>query len=121
MDDHLSHYDVCADIFLEIHPAAVYFVFCIGMGLWTLCYYNVVLFFSIPLYSVSLIEYLSPLPLIGYMWEDVKRVKIRRMQWLYWMLLTVQVMAAAVMIGLHAKDIVHCAATLKYMQALIIF
>ena len=43
-------------------------VFCICMGLWTLCYYNVVLIFSIPLYSVSLIEYLSlylaPMPLV---------------------------------------------------------
>lgn len=99
-------------------------IFCICMGLWTLCYYNVVLIFSIPLYSVSLIEYLSlylaPLPLIVYMWEDVKRVKSRLMKRLYWVLSAVQVTATAVMIGLHAKDIVHCAATLKYMQALII-
>ncbi len=99
-------------------------VFCICMGLWTLCYYNVVLIFSIPLYSVSLIEYLAlylaPLPLIVYMWEDVKRVKSRPIRKLYWIVLAVQVIATAVMIGLHAKDIVHFAATLKYMQALII-
>lgn len=99
-------------------------VFCICMGLWTLCYYNVVLIFSIPLYSVSLIEYLSlylaPMPLVIYMWEDVKRVKNKLLQNFYWILLTVQVTGTAIMIGLHTTDSVHCAATLKYMQALIV-
>ncbi|MDE5931038.1 MAG: GGDEF domain-containing protein, partial [Lachnospiraceae bacterium] len=43
-------------------------IFSLLIGLWTLCYYNVVLIFSIPLYSVSLLEYLSlylaPIPLL---------------------------------------------------------
>ncbi|MCM1183502.1 MAG: GGDEF domain-containing protein [Roseburia sp.] len=98
--------------------------FCICMGLWTLCYYNVVLVFSIPLYSVSLIEYmafyLAPLPLVIYMWGDVKQIKNKPLRNFYWVLLTVQVTATAVMIGLHATDTVHCAATLKYMQMLIL-
>lgn len=58
-------------------------IFCISlfslfMGIWTLCYYNVISIFSIPLYSKSLLEYcmlyLCPLPLMIYMHEDVKTV-----------------------------------------------
>ena len=46
-------------------------IFSICIGLWTLSYHNILLIFSIPLYSVTLIEYMSlllaPLPIIGYM------------------------------------------------------
>lgn len=104
-------------------------IFCISafsicMGLWTLAYYNVILIYSIPLYSVSLIEYmalyLSPLPLIIYMHKNVKNLKNRILKTIYWILFTVQMVFDVVILTLHTKDIVHCAAVLKYFQILII-
>lgn len=104
-------------------------VFCISlfsmlMGLWTLCYYNVILVFSIPLYSISLLEYLTlylaPIPLFIYMWPDVKNLKQKFLRTIYWVFFTVHTLATMLMIILHATDTVHCAATLKYMQALIV-
>lgn len=77
-----------------------------------------------PLYAVSLLEYLTlylaPVPLIIYMWEDVKRLEQKSVTVLYRILAVVHTLATAWMIGLHALDIVHCAATLKYMQVLIV-
>lgn len=99
-------------------------IFSICIGLWTLCYYNVIMIFSIPLYSVSLMEYISlylcPIPLTVYMYEDVKGLNSSLLKKLYWILLTVQVSSTAAILALHTKDIVHFAATLKYMQALIV-
>lgn len=104
-------------------------IFCISafsicMGLWTLAYYNVILIYSIPLYSVSLIEYmalyLAPLPLIIYMHKNVKNLKNKILKAIYWMLFTVQMVFDVVILTLHTKDIVHCAAVLKYFQILII-
>lgn len=104
-------------------------VFCISlfsmfMGLWTLCYYNVILIFSIPLYSLSLLEYLTlyiaPIPLIIYMWPDVRNLKQRIFHILYWIIFAVHITATICTIALHAMDIVHFAATLKYMQMLMV-
>lgn len=99
--------------------------FSVCMGLWTLCYYNVVLVYSIPLYSVSLMEYmalyLAPTPLMIYMYENVKNLKNKVLKVLYWILLAVQVSFTIVTLALHTMDIVHCAATLKYMHIIIIF
>lgn len=99
-------------------------IFSICIGLWTLCYYNVIMIFSIPLYSVSLMEYISlylcPIPLTVYMYEDVKRMQSSVFRMLYWILLSVQVFATTVILVLHTKDIVHFAVTLKYMQGLIV-
>lgn len=99
-------------------------VFSICIGLWTLCYYNVMLVFSIPLYSVSLIEYmtlyLAPIPLLIYMYENVKNMKSRILKAVYWVLLIVQILFDVIILSLHTIDIVHCAAVLKYVQVLII-
>lgn len=99
-------------------------LFSICIGLWTLCYYNVLLIFSMPLYMICLLEYLSlflaPVPLVIYMREDVLALNRPFMYHLYRILLVVQIAATTVLIGLHAVDLVHCAATLKYMQALIV-
>ncbi len=99
-------------------------IFSLLIGLWTLCYYNVVLIFSIPLYSVSLLEYLSfylaPIPLLIYMREDVRKLKQRFLQYCYRTLFIIQTAATACMIILHAMDIVHLAATLPYMQVFIV-
>ncbi|MBD5493661.1 MAG: diguanylate cyclase [Lachnospiraceae bacterium] len=104
-------------------------IFCIAlfsllMGLWTLCYYNVILAFALPLYKISLLEYialyLAPLPMIVYLWEDIKNLNNKFISILYHAIFAIQVTATAVMLGLHTFDIVHCPATLKYMQILII-
>lgn len=99
-------------------------LFSVCIGLWTLCYYNVIMIFSIPLYSICLLEYLAhylaPIPLIIYMGEDVKALENRTIKMIYQMLLTIQIAATACMLLLHGMDIVHCAATLKYMQMLIV-
>lgn len=99
-------------------------VFSLCMGMWTLCYYNVILVFSIPLYSMSLLEYLmiylAPLPISVYMLEDVKSLENKVMKVVYWVYLAVQLVTVTVGIALHTMDIVHMAATLKYMQFIII-
>lgn len=99
-------------------------LFSICIGLWTLCYYNVLLIFSMPLYMIGLLEYLSlflaPIPLIIYLREDVLALNRPFMRHLYRILLSVQIAATTILFGLHTVDLVHCAATLKYMQALIV-
>lgn len=99
-------------------------MFSVCMGLWTLCYYNIPIIFAIPLYSASLIEYVSlflaPIPLVIYMREDVITLNSKFMHMIYRILLTVQIAATTITIGLHSVDLVHCATTLKYMQGLII-
>lgn len=99
-------------------------LFSICMGLWTLCYYDILVVFSVPLYSISLIEhialYLAPLPLVIYVYEDVKNMKYRLFKIIYWVLLTVQSLALAVMMVLHMTDIVHLAEALHYEQILIV-
>lgn len=104
-------------------------LFCISLfslliGLWTLCYYNVIMVFSIPLYAVSLLEYISlylaPVTLLIYMQEDVKRLKQRFLRNCYRMLFIVQISATVSMIVLHGLDTVHFAVMLPYMQALIV-
>jgi len=104
-------------------------IFCISMfsiciGLWTLCYYKVIAIFSIPLYSISLLEhialYLAPIPLTIYMYEDVKKTGKKSLLVIYWILISTQfIMITATMI-LHTFNIVHFSSTLKYMHILII-
>lgn len=104
-------------------------IFCIStfsicMGLWTLCNYDILLVFSIPLYSKSLIEYLSlyllPIPLLIYMYDNVKNLNHRILKVVFQVLFLVQLVFDIVIIGLHTNDIVHCAAVLTYLQMLIV-
>lgn len=104
-------------------------LFCVSLfslliGLWTLCYYNVILIFSIPLYAVSLLEYISlylaPLPMLIYMREDVRNLRQRFLRYCYRTIVIVQTAATACMVILHGLDIVHLAATLPYMQIFIV-
>lgn len=100
------------------------FAFSLCMGLWTLCYYRVVSVYAIPIYAVSLIEhiafYLAPLPLIIYMYDDVKRLKWQILRKLYWVILGGSIVSLTVMVTLHSMDIVHFAAMLPYMVGNII-
>lgn len=99
-------------------------LFSVCIGLWTLCYYNVLVIFAMPLYTVSLLEYLAlylaPVPLVFYLREDVQSLNRPFMNMIYRGLLVVQLFFSALFLGLHAVDLVHCAATLKYMQTLIL-
>ena len=99
-------------------------IFSICIGLWTLCYYDVLLIFSTPLYTICLLEYMSlylaPIPMVIYMGEDVRALEQPVMYTIYKVLLAIQITATTGIIFLHSIDVVHCAAMLKYMQALIV-
>lgn len=99
-------------------------VFSLCMGLWTLCYYRVISVYAIPIYYISLIEYitfyLAPLPLIIYMHEDVKKLKQKALRILYWVLLGYHIASLMVMLILHAFDIVHLAAMMPYIIGVIV-
>lgn len=104
-------------------------VFCIGafsicMGIWTLCYYDVVSVYSIPLYSISLIEYivfyLAPLPLILYLYENVKKMQNKVFKILYGIVLSLQMGFDVVIFILHGFDIVHFAVPIIYFQMLMV-
>lgn len=119
----------CITVFAMLFSGKFSRILCISLfsvciGLWTLCYYNVLLIFSMPLYTISLLEYLTlylaPVPLIFYLREDVQALNRSFMNRIYCGLLVIQICASALFLGLHAVDLVHCAATLKYMQALIL-
>lgn len=99
--------------------------FSISMGLWTLCYHNVILIFSIPLYSASLMEYMAlliaPIPIIGYMYSYVKQLEKYRLTIIYFVLFIVQFILSVITIILHTNDIIHCAEILIYFQLLFTF
>ncbi len=99
-------------------------VFSIFMGFWTLCYHNLVVIFSIPLYATSLLEYMSlllaPLPIIGYMYTYVKQLNNKKILWSYKILFTVQIFLSVLTIVLHTTDIAHSAAMLPYSQFLFV-
>lgn len=93
-------------------------IFSVCIGIWTLCYYDVVLIFSIPLYMISLMEnmalFIAPLPIIGYMYGNVKVLNKKTISVVYKILLISQIILTCVSITLHTLDIVHIAAMLKY-------
>lgn len=80
--------------------------------------------FSIPLYTTCLLEYISlylaPIPMVLYMREDVRALNQPFMYAIYKLLFALQIAATTGTIFLHSINVVHCAATLKYMQALIV-
>lgn len=99
-------------------------IFSICMGLWTLCYYDVISIFSMPLYSITLLEYMSlylaPIPLFVYLWYDVARLEKKLFKVCYRILATIHIAAIIVVIGLQATNTVHFPTTLKYVQMLIV-
>lgn len=119
----------CTSVYALLFSRKLLRIFCVSlfsicMGLWTLCYYNVIAIFPIPLYSICLLEflslYLAPIPLMFYMGEDVNTLGSRKMKILYLILLTIQITTTVCLLTLHAVNIVHFAATLRFMQSLII-
>lgn len=99
-------------------------VFSLCMGLWTVCYYRVLVVFAIPLYSISLMEhiafYMAPFPLLVYLREDVVNLGKQIFRVLYRILLISYVVFFGVAMALHTFDIVHLAAMLQYMVVLLV-
>ena len=97
-------------------------VFSICMGLWTLCYHNVMSIFSISLYANTLIEYmfltLAPLPIIGYMNIYVKQLNSKKVTLTYRLLFAAQIILTVGTIYMHTADIVHSAQMLPFFHVL---
>lgn len=104
-------------------------LFCIAlfsmfMGLWSLSYYNVMQIFAIPLYLISLINYLAlylaPIPLIVYIHAEVANLKYRPLRIFYWCYLAVDILVVTTVILLHVFNLVHLAGVLKYVQGIML-
>lgn len=99
-------------------------LFSVCMGLWSLSYYNILQVFTIPLYSISLINYLSlylaPIPLTIYMREEVMNLKCRPLEIIYRVFLGVETLSVFSAILLHAFNIVHMAGMLRYIQTILV-
>lgn len=100
-------------------------IFSICIGVWSLCYYGVMIIFSIPLYSISLLEHVSlfmtPIPIMAYMHAFVKELNIKAVSWIYYTLLGGQGVLTSVAIILHMTDLVHSTQTLPIIQIMFAF
>ena len=92
------------------------------IGLWTLCYNDVLIIFSIPLYSSSLIEYMSlyiaPVPFLGFMYDYVKKLSNNILTIIFKILFSTQFLFTVIGIALHTADIVHASSLLNYLHLL---
>lgn len=99
-------------------------LFSICIGIWTLCYYDVMILFTIPLYKISLMEhmalFIAPLPILCYMYSYVKDTNSKKIAWIYNVLTCVQTVLTVVAITLHTMNVVHGPEMLNYFQALFI-
>ena len=99
-------------------------LFSVCIGIWTLCYYDIMMLLAIPLYKISLIEhmslFLSPIPILGYMHSHVKETNSKRVLIIYKVLLTVQIILTVSAITLHTLNIMHGAKLLKYFLTLFV-
>lgn len=93
-------------------------IFSLCMGLWTLCYNDVLVIFSIPPHAITLIENMSllfaPLAVVGHMYVYVKQLKSFKISMVYNVLLVLQLLSTVITIILHIFDIIHSAESLNY-------
>ncbi len=93
-------------------------IFSLCMGLWTICYNDVMVIFSIPPYTVTLIENMSllfaPLAIVGHMYVYVRQIGNKKISIIYNILLISQLISTVVTIILHMFDIIHSAESLNY-------
>lgn len=98
--------------------------FSICIGIWTLCYYDLFSLFAMPIYKVSLMEYMTlymmPIPLTAYMYWHTKEINSKRIMRVYQVFFLIQCIFSATLIGLHTFDIVHGAASLPYFQGILL-
>ncbi|MBQ3061771.1 MAG: diguanylate cyclase [Lachnospiraceae bacterium] len=97
--------------------------FSVCIGIWTLCYYDLLSIFALPVYTISLLEYMTlfmmPIPLTAYMYWHAKALKNKVIMYIHRVLFTLQTLFSVTIIILHAKNIVHGAASLPYFQVLL--
>ena len=100
-------------------------IFSICIGVWSMCYYNVMIIFAIPLYYISIMEHISlfmtPIPIMAYMQAFVKELNSKIVSWVYYILLVGQVVLTSVAIVLHMLGIVHTIQTLPIIQNMFVF
>jgi diguanylate cyclase (GGDEF)-like protein len=84
----------------------------------------VILVFSVPLYSVTLVEYmamyLSMIPIDIYMYDNVKKLNSKVFNVLYGILFAALILFDTVVLTLHTLDIIHCVSVVSYLQVLIL-
>lgn len=99
-------------------------IFSMCMGLWSLCYHNILAIFSIPIYSISLMEYMAlyiaPIPFIGFVYSYVKVLSEKIYKIIYNVLFLFQSIFTIVAITLHTLDIVHAAKLQKGFHAMLL-
>lgn len=94
--------------------------FSMSVGMWILCYYDLMNIFAMPVYTASLMEYMSlflmPVPLTAYMFWQTKALNSKKVMRVYYVAFAIQFILSATVITLHTLDIVHGAASLQYFQ-----
>ena len=99
-------------------------LFSICIGLWTLCYYNVFLIFSIPIYSITLMQYMSlfiaPVPMTAYMRAYVNAINLKYVTVIHNILFFAQLGLTTISILLHTFDIMHAAETLLFFHIMFV-
>ena len=94
--------------------------FSLSIGVWILCYYDIMNIFAMPLYTMSLMEYMAlflmPIPLTAYMFWYTKALDSKIFMRIYKILYANQIFVSFILIALHTFDIAHGAASLPYFQ-----
>lgn len=97
-------------------------LFSLCMGLWTLCYNDVMVIVALPLYTITLIQNMAllfaPLTIVGHMYVYVKKLKQPKVTYVYYGLLLVQAVFTVIVIILHAFDLLHSSESIKFQYIL---
>lgn len=111
-------------IYRTTHSFFFISLFSIAIGTWGLCFFQVLTLFSVPLYLISNVEYISlylmPIPLSIYLLPQVKRLDKRIFTYIYQAMELIMIGSSFTVICLHFLNITHLATVLPMMQALII-
>jgi diguanylate cyclase (GGDEF)-like protein len=95
-------------------------LFSICIGLWTLCYYNCLIIFSMPIYSINLMQYMAlyiaPLPILLYIKNYVMEINNKKITIIYMIEFIVQFLLTWITIILHTFDIMHATQVLSYFH-----
>ena len=99
-------------------------LFSLCIGLWTLCYYNVILIFSIPIYSISLMQHMSlfiaPVPMVAYIRIYVNELNRKHLTIIHNILFLGQLGLTIISILLHTFNIVHGAGMLNFFHLMFV-
>ena len=97
-------------------------IFSICMGIWTLCYYDLMVVFAIPIHKISLMEhmalFIAPVPILGYMYTYIKAVNKKIINIIYQVLFVAQAVLTVMTIAFHIANFAHGAQMLKYFHVM---